>query len=78
MRQRKPRGSFGQGCGKAVRHPIASPPPEPIGSATSYDADIVRAHRLTPLVNEGGGRQRAFLDRGTPTPAARVCSNSRP
>jgi Aldo/keto reductase family len=39
--------------GSAVRHPIASPPPEPIGSATSYDADVVRAHRLTPLVNEG-------------------------
>jgi aryl-alcohol dehydrogenase-like predicted oxidoreductase len=39
--------------GSAVRHPIASPPPEPIGSATSYDADVVRAHRLTPLVKEG-------------------------
>ena len=36
-----------------MRHPIASPPPEPIGSATSYDADVVRAHRLAPLVNEG-------------------------
>ena len=39
--------------GSAVRHPIASPPPEPIGSATSYDADVARARRLTPLVNEG-------------------------
>jgi aryl-alcohol dehydrogenase-like predicted oxidoreductase len=39
--------------GSTVRHPIASPPPEPIGSATSYDADVMRAHRLTPLVNEG-------------------------
>jgi aryl-alcohol dehydrogenase-like predicted oxidoreductase len=39
--------------GSTVRHPIASPPPEPIGSATSYDADVVRTHRLTPLVNEG-------------------------
>jgi aryl-alcohol dehydrogenase-like predicted oxidoreductase len=39
--------------GSAVRHPIASAPPEPIGSATSYDADVVRAHRLTPLVKEG-------------------------
>jgi L-galactose dehydrogenase/L-glyceraldehyde 3-phosphate reductase len=39
--------------GSAVRHAIASPPPEPIGSATSYDADVVRAHRLTPLVKEG-------------------------
>ena len=25
--------------GSAERHPIASPPPKPIGSATSYDAD---------------------------------------
>ena len=39
--------------GSTVRHPIASPPPEPIGSATSYDADVARARRLTPLVNEG-------------------------
>jgi aryl-alcohol dehydrogenase-like predicted oxidoreductase len=35
------------------RHPIASPPPEPIGSAMSYEADIARARRLLPLVNEG-------------------------
>ena len=39
--------------GSAERHPIASPPPEPIGSAMSYDADIVRARRLMPLVQEG-------------------------
>ena len=39
--------------GSTVRHPIASSPPEPIGSATSYDADVARARRLTPLVNEG-------------------------
>src|SRR5262249_55009735 len=26
--------------GSAERHPIASPPPEPLGSAMSYDADI--------------------------------------
>ena len=39
--------------GSALRHPIASPPPEPIGSATSYESDVARAHRLTPLVNEG-------------------------
>ena len=32
--------------GSAERHPIASPPPEPIGSAMSYDADIARARRL--------------------------------
>jgi aryl-alcohol dehydrogenase-like predicted oxidoreductase len=39
--------------GSADRHPIASPAPEPIGSAVSYDADIDRARRLLPLVKEG-------------------------
>lgn len=39
--------------GSAERHPIASPAPEPIGSAMSYDADIARARRLMPLVKEG-------------------------
>ena len=39
--------------GSAVRHPMASPAPEPIGSAMSYDADIDRARRLMPLVEEG-------------------------
>ncbi len=39
--------------GSAERHPIAGPAPEPIGSAMSYDADIERARRLTPLVTEG-------------------------
>jgi aryl-alcohol dehydrogenase-like predicted oxidoreductase len=39
--------------GSAERHPIASPPPEPIGSAMSYDADLARASRLMPLVQEG-------------------------
>jgi L-galactose dehydrogenase/L-glyceraldehyde 3-phosphate reductase len=39
--------------GSAERHPIASPPPAPIGSAMNYDADIVRARRLMPLVTEG-------------------------
>jgi L-galactose dehydrogenase/L-glyceraldehyde 3-phosphate reductase len=39
--------------GSAERHPIASPPPSPIGSATSYDADLERARRLMPLVAEG-------------------------
>jgi aryl-alcohol dehydrogenase-like predicted oxidoreductase len=39
--------------GSAERHPIASPPPEPIGTAMSYDADVVRARGLTPLVKEG-------------------------
>jgi aryl-alcohol dehydrogenase-like predicted oxidoreductase len=39
--------------GSAERHPIASPPPEPIGSALSFDADVARACRLMPLVTEG-------------------------
>jgi aryl-alcohol dehydrogenase-like predicted oxidoreductase len=39
--------------GVAERHPIASPPPEPIGSAMSYEVDLQRARRLTPLVREG-------------------------
>jgi L-galactose dehydrogenase/L-glyceraldehyde 3-phosphate reductase len=39
--------------GSAERHPIASPPPEPIGSALSFDADVARARRLMPLVAEG-------------------------
>ena len=39
--------------GSAERHPIASPPPEPIGSAMRYDADIDRARRLMPLVTDG-------------------------
>ncbi len=39
--------------GVAERHPVASAPPEPIGSALSYDADLARAQRLMPLVTEG-------------------------
>jgi aryl-alcohol dehydrogenase-like predicted oxidoreductase len=39
--------------GSAERHPIASPPPAPIGSAMTYDDDIARACRLMPLVAEG-------------------------
>jgi aryl-alcohol dehydrogenase-like predicted oxidoreductase len=39
--------------GSAERHPIASPAPDPIGSAKSYDADIDRTRRLMPLVTEG-------------------------
>ena len=39
--------------GSTERHPIASPPPEPIGSAVSYQADVTRARRLMPLVQEG-------------------------
>jgi aryl-alcohol dehydrogenase-like predicted oxidoreductase len=39
--------------GSAERHPIASPPPAPIGSAQNYDGDVARARRLLPLVAEG-------------------------
>jgi L-galactose dehydrogenase/L-glyceraldehyde 3-phosphate reductase len=39
--------------GSAERHPIASPPPPPIGSGLTYDADLARARRLMPLVEEG-------------------------
>ena len=39
--------------GSAERHPIASPPPEPIGSALDYGTDLQRAQRLMPLVTEG-------------------------
>jgi L-galactose dehydrogenase/L-glyceraldehyde 3-phosphate reductase len=39
--------------GSAERHPIASSPPEPIGSAVSYHADVARARRLLALVKEG-------------------------
>lgn len=39
--------------GSAERHPIASPAPEPIGSAMSYDADLDRARRLMTLVKDG-------------------------
>jgi L-galactose dehydrogenase/L-glyceraldehyde 3-phosphate reductase len=38
--------------GSTERHAIASPPPEPIGSAMNYEADVVRARRLMPLVKE--------------------------
>lgn len=39
--------------GSADRHPVASPEPEPIGSALSYKTDLSRAARLMPLVAEG-------------------------
>jgi aryl-alcohol dehydrogenase-like predicted oxidoreductase len=39
--------------GSPERHPIASPPPAPIGSAVSYEADLARARRLQPLIEEG-------------------------
>ena len=39
--------------GTTCRHPVASPAPEPIGSALSYQADVNRAVQLMPLVTEG-------------------------
>jgi aryl-alcohol dehydrogenase-like predicted oxidoreductase len=39
--------------GSSARHPIASPPPTPIGSGQSYEADVARARKLMPLVEEG-------------------------
>ena len=39
--------------GSAERHPIAGLAPEPIGSALSYEADVDRARRLMPLIQEG-------------------------
>src|SRR3954454_19234805 len=43
----------GAWSGSAERHPIAGAAPEPIGSAMSYQADVDRARRLLPLVEEG-------------------------
>jgi aryl-alcohol dehydrogenase-like predicted oxidoreductase len=39
--------------GTEERHPNASPPPDPIGSGSSYRADLERARHLVPLVREG-------------------------
>jgi len=39
--------------GSSERHPIASAPPRPIGSAGSYDEDLRNAQRLAPLVKKG-------------------------
>lgn len=39
--------------GTTERHPVASPAPQPIGSALSYDTDLQRASRFMPLVTEG-------------------------
>jgi len=38
--------------GANERHPIASPPPAPIGSATSYEMDLKNARLLRPLLEE--------------------------
>ena len=47
--------------GSSERHPIASPPPEPIGSAMSYEADVARARRLMPIVQEGFAANAKWL-----------------
>ncbi len=39
--------------GSEARHPIASPPPAPIGSGHDYETDVQRARRLAPLVEQG-------------------------
>jgi aryl-alcohol dehydrogenase-like predicted oxidoreductase len=39
--------------GSEDRHPLGSPPPDPIGSGGSYRTDVDRARRLDPLVREG-------------------------
>ncbi|HVH78651.1 MAG TPA: aldo/keto reductase [Stellaceae bacterium] len=39
--------------GSEERHPLASPPPDPIGSGSSYKVDLERAQRFIPLVREG-------------------------
>lgn len=39
--------------GSPARHPVAGAAPEPIGSAMRYEADVDRARRLIPVVEEG-------------------------
>lgn len=39
--------------GSEARHPLGSPPPDPIGSGGSYRTDVARARRLEPLVRDG-------------------------
>lgn len=41
--------------GISERHPTASPPPEPIGSASSYGTDLDRARLFLPLLGPAGG-----------------------
>lgn len=40
--------------GTSTRHPIASPPPEPIGTGPDYAADLRRADSLRSLMKEAG------------------------
>jgi aryl-alcohol dehydrogenase-like predicted oxidoreductase len=39
--------------GAMARHPIASPPPEPIGSGATYADDVALARRFRALVDQG-------------------------
>ncbi len=39
--------------GEAARHPIASLPPEPIGSGPDYDSDLFRARTMRVLIEQG-------------------------
>ena len=39
--------------GTAERHPLASPPPAPIGSGSSYETDLARAQQFLPIVADG-------------------------
>jgi aryl-alcohol dehydrogenase-like predicted oxidoreductase len=39
--------------GGEERHPLASPPPAPIGTGADYRADVERARRFQPLIREG-------------------------
>ncbi len=45
--------------GSDERHPIASPPPAPIGTGPDYAADLARARRLMPLAEEAGAASLA-------------------
>lgn len=45
--------------GVTERHPIASPPPEPIGSGPDYGADLARAARFKPLMEAAGAASLA-------------------
>ncbi len=47
--------------GTVERHPIASPPPEPIGSAHAYQDDLRHAQFFLPLVTSGRGGSLAEI-----------------
>lgn len=47
--------------GSALRHPLAMPVVEPIGSGGDYAADVRRAQRLEPMVREGHAGSLAEL-----------------